>query len=475
MKPLVSFLTALVCVLVVGASMAGMSQAQSIQLSDAERVHLRAKGRITMCVDPSWMPYESIDEWGRHIGMAADFMDLISSMLDTPIELVATESWTDSLDFARDKKCDILSLLNKTEERTKYLNFTDTYLNATVVLVARDDVVYLDGFAALDDRTLGVVKGYVYESYIRDNYPNVRMVYVDNLKDALQRVSRGEIFAAVDSLFILTHQMQELGLSNLIIAGHTDFSHALRIGVRKDDQVLLAVLQRAVAAIDPVVRNEILQRWFTVRFEHGTDQSTLWKVIGAVAVFFAFFGYRFVMQKRFNRQLQTKNVELEHLSQTDRLTGIYNRLKVDVMLEQEFERARRYERGLSVVMFDLDHFKLVNDTFGHQAGDKVLIATAALVQESIRKLDIFGRWGGEEFLILCPETDVQGAQQLADNLREKIATMDIGEVGTITASFGVTQLGKADDAKRLIGNADAALYQAKQNGRNRVSVHKPAF
>lgn len=188
-----------------------------------------------------------------------------------------------------------------------------------------------------------------------------------------------------------------------------------------------------------------------------------------------FLGYRFVLQNRFNTQLQAKNVELVHLSQTDPLTGIFNRLKVDAMLEQEFERARRYERALSVVMFDLDHFKQVNDTFGHQAGDRVLIDTAALVQDSIRKLDVLGRWGGEEFLILCPETDLLGAQQLADHLREKIAAMDIGDVGSITASFGVTQLGKADDAKRMIGNADTALYQAKQDGRNRVSLHKPAF
>lgn len=461
-------------VLVSGLISGGTASAQPISLSEAERAHLQSKSRITMCVDPAWMPYESIDEQGRHIGIAADFMAMFSDQLGVPIELVPTQTWNESLQKAKDRTCDILSLLNKSEERSEYLNFTDPYLDAAVVLVARDDVVYLDGFQAVNGRTLGVVRGYVYESYIREKYPEVRLVYVDNLTDALNRVSSGEIFAAVDSLFIVTHHMQNLGLSNLKIAGQTDFTHALRVGVRKDDPLLLFAMQKAVSAVAPVDRNKILQRWFTVRFEHGTDYATLWKVLGGVALLFAFLFYRYVVQNRFNTQLQAKNAELVHLSQTDPLTGAYNRLKTDAMLDQEFERSRRYDRALSVVMFDLDHFKTINDTHGHQAGDRVLMDCSSLVRDSIRKHDVLGRWGGEEFLILCPETDVEGAVHLAENLRQKMENHQIGEVGTVTASFGVAQLGKADDIKRLIGHADEALYKSKQEGRNRVSAYHPA-
>lgn len=452
---------------------AGGAWAQHVNLSSSEKMHLVDKQRITMCVDPDWMPYERINERGGHIGIAADFMQLFSAMLDVPIELVVTETWSQSLEFAQNRKCDIVSLLNKTEERSRYLNFTDPYLEAAVVLVARDDVVYLDGFGAINGRTLGVIKGYVYESYIRTNYPDVRLVYVDNLDDALRRVSNGELFAAVDSLFIVTHHMQDLGLSNLKVAGQTDFSHALRVGVRNDDPVLLSVLQKAVKAVEPVQRNEILQRWFTVRFEHGTDYAVLWKVLAGVALLFAFVIYHSILQARFNRKLRHKNAELEHLSQTDPLTGVYNRLKTGTMLDQEFERSRRYKRDLSVVMFDLDCFKRVNDNFGHQAGDNVLVTCSALVLDCIRKHDILGRWGGEEFLILCPETDVDGAQQLAENLRRHLENNPTDGVGVVTASFGVAQLGAMDDIKRLIGHADEALYQAKLDGRNRVCAYTP--
>lgn len=459
--------------LILGIVATAPAWAQTVGLTPDERTHLKAKGLVTMCVDPAWMPYESIDERGKHIGIAADFVKLFSNMLEVPIELVPTQTWNESLIKAQKRDCDIVSLLNKTNERAQYLSFTEPYIDAAVVLVARDDVVYLDGFNALKGRTLGVVEGYVYESHIRSNYPDVRLVYVDNLDDALNRVSRGEIFAAVDSLFIVTHHMQDLGLSNLKIAGQTDFTHALRVGVRNDDPLLLRALQKAVQSVSPVERNEILQRWFTVRFEHGTDYATLWKVLGGVALLMAFLGYRYSVQSRFNVQLKAKNAELLHLSQTDTLTGVYNRLKTDSMLDQEYERSQRYDRALSVVMFDLDYFKKINDTYGHQAGDRVLINCSALVLESIRKHDILGRWGGEEFLILCPETDIDGAERLAQNLRERLERMDMGEVGTVTASFGVAQLGKADDVKRLIGHADKALYQAKQDGRNHVRSYHP--
>jgi len=450
-----------------------ISQAQSIDLSAEEKAYLSAKGRITVCVDPAWMPYESINEQGKHIGLAADFMQLFATKIGTPIELVASKTWPESLEYARARKCDTLSLLNKTPERSEYLNFTESYLNATVVMVAHEDVVYLDGFNALSGRTLGIVKGYVYESHVRANYPDVRLVYVDNFDEALRRVSKGELFAAVDSLLIATHHMQALGLSNLKIAGQTDFVHKLRVGVRNDDAQLLFIMQKALDAVSQVERNEILQRWFTVRFEHGTDYMILWQVLGGGAVLFVFMFYRSYMQNRFNQKLKTKNVELEYLSQTDPLTGVYNRLKTDALLDQEFERSRRYNRHLSVVMFDLDFFKQVNDTFGHQTGDRVLVAASALVQASIRKHDVVGRWGGEEFLILCPETDLQGAEHLAENLRQQMGALDLGEVGTITASFGIAQLGRTEDVKRLIGYADNALYEAKQKGRNQVCVYTP--
>ena len=161
---------------------------------------------------------------------------------------------------------------------------------------------------------------------------------------------------------------------------------------------------------------------------------------------------------------------IEGLSVTDTLTQLYNRLKLDKAIAYEIERSRRYHNPLSIVMFDIDDFKSVNDTYGHQVGDSVLVNIADIVHDIVREADIAGRWGGEEFMIICPDTDIDGAVRLAEKLRKAIAENRFTAVGNKTCSFGATMLRLEEDADSFINRADNALYQAKREGRNRVVV-----
>lgn len=160
--------------------------------------------------------------------------------------------------------------------------------------------------------------------------------------------------------------------------------------------------------------------------------------------------------------------EIRRVAHTDWLTGVANRLSVGTTLEAEVERSHRYGRPLSLIMFDLDHFKAVNDRYGHEAGDEVLKALARTVTTELRDADTLGRWGGEEFLIVVPETRLIGATALAEKLREAVAGMSVPGVPLVTASFGVAELASGDSAKLLARRADEAMYQAKQTGRDRV-------
>lgn len=153
---------------------------------------------------------------------------------------------------------------------------------------------------------------------------------------------------------------------------------------------------------------------------------------------------------------------------TDPLTTIYNRRFFMQMLEQEMERTRRYGKSFSVIMLDLDHFKKINDRFGHAAGDKVLKSVADMIQGRIRKTDCLARWGGEEFIILLPETSVEDAASLAEELREQLSSMTIPEVGRVTASFGVAGYRSSDTIDTILMRADSMLYEAKDAGRNCV-------
>ena len=177
------------------------------------------------------------------------------------------------------------------------------------------------------------------------------------------------------------------------------------------------------------------------------------------------------------RSLKDANEEIRILSITDPLTGTYNRGYMTERLPQEIKRARRYSRTLSIILCDIDHFKKVNDTYGHLVGDRVLKDFAQCIRHSIRQdVDWTARYGGEEFLIVLPETDVNGASVMAERLKSELSqrvTETQGKQISITASFGVTGFGpdtpdEMISPEAMISKADKYLYQAKREGRNRA-------
>lgn len=152
----------------------------------------------------------------------------------------------------------------------------------------------------------------------------------------------------------------------------------------------------------------------------------------------------------------------------DALTKLFNRRKFDEVLLLECERARRTQSPLTVIIADIDKFKSVNDIYGHQAGDQLLVAVAGILQQGVRKLDMVVRWGGEEFVILCPSTNLHGACALAEKIRIDIENHDFATVGVKTCSFGVAEFHPDERPEDVIKRADEALYRAKNGGRNRV-------
>lgn len=166
----------------------------------------------------------------------------------------------------------------------------------------------------------------------------------------------------------------------------------------------------------------------------------------------------------------TDKKRIEELSHTDQLTQIPNRLFLDTFYTKEFQRAQRYGSKFSLILADVDFFKTVNDSFGHHIGDDVLVEIAKLLKSSIRSSDIIGRWGGEEFLIICPNTTSSEASLLAEKMRVKIKAHSFTLVGQKTCSFGISELKIDDQEEDVFQRADTALYQAKQNGRNSIVI-----
>lgn len=164
------------------------------------------------------------------------------------------------------------------------------------------------------------------------------------------------------------------------------------------------------------------------------------------------------------------NEKLEHLSITDELTGLYNRRKIYEVFEKEIAISLRYERPLSIILLDIDRFKTINDTFGHNTGDIVLKELSSTITEALRSSDIIGRWGGEEFIIICPFTASNTAVNLAERLRIMIENLQIMDKHNVTFCAGVSQFRTEDAPIDIVARADEALYLAKHSGRNCVKT-----
>ncbi|NVK54205.1 MAG: GGDEF domain-containing protein [Alteromonadaceae bacterium] len=213
------------------------------------------------------------------------------------------------------------------------------------------------------------------------------------------------------------------------------------------------------------------------------SQTTLYKLIVVlwIVCIFSILLYRIVRlnielknNQRYQNELQSinellnfKNKKFEDLANTDQLTGLLNRLGIREALYEGQHKWKSQRQPFSFILIDIDHFKKLNDTFGHDAGDNVLQAVAKTLSNSIRRTDFLARWGGEEFILVCPNTTLKEAEIVAEQLRQKIAAEEHPEVGTITASFGVSSMTEPD-LKLLFKDADTALYQAKSGGRNKV-------
>lgn len=237
---------------------------------------------------------------------------------------------------------------------------------------------------------------------------------------------------------------------------------------------LLAMAAFAVVGYAGVLA--ALAWWRPIAFNQRLGEVQ-WLVLAAVLLWFSLVGGHIsALRKQLARANALLREELERsheLATRDELTGIHNRRSIAALLEQERARSERIRMPFCLCMMDIDHFKAVNDTYGHQAGDQVLRGLAGWIRECMRATDHFGRYGGEEFVVLLPQTALAGAALSAERLRAGIEQFRFPSPAPdirLTASFGVAQYQAGEDADRLIRRADSALLEAKKAGRNRVAL-----
>ena len=478
----------------------------SLFLTESEKTYLSEKKKITICIDPNWVPYDAFDGDGQHIGLNAESLDIFRKQLPIPIETITTDTWIQSIDFVKQRKCDLLSLAGKTTEREKYFSSTFPSLIFPRVLVTKSDLPFVNDLTNLSDKKIGMVKGYAQQEFIKETYPNIIIVNVDTVKSGLDKVAEDELYGFIDGLDAVGYFLQGEFVGQLKVSGKFDQKSKLSMAVRSDEPLLLKIFDKLVKNLSQEQVNNIIEKQTSIKYVEKFNYRFLWWLLFIVALISAAFLYRQSILKRLNKKLnaqmaektkallylnaslemkikeRTEKIEhskalLQSVAYKDNLTGIYNR---HYLLEKSvsiFQNANNLNQPLSILLIDIDHFKKVNDDYGHLTGDEILKYFVNNIQKTLRTDDLFARYGGEEFVLLLPKANIDESLIVAEKLRRYIEqhpyhSEKLDNTINITISIGVSQYQEGNSLEKLIDRADLALYQAKERGRNQVIIFK---
>ena len=448
-----------------------------IELTPKEKAFLIKKGVLKLCASPDWMPYEGLSKGGTHIGISSDLYKQFTKNLGIKFNVIPTKSWNESLEFMKNKRCDVLSLAQENKNRKSYMNFTTPILELNYVIATKSSELFIDDFKSVLDKKFVSIKGDSVTSHLKETYPNINLIEVDSILEALKMVSNSDVFGFIDTTLAIGDAIGKYGLHDLKITGEIDWISRQSVATINSNPMLTSIMQKAVDSISINQMNELKNKLVNIKYENGVDYTLVWRIVffsSLLIVLFLYWNRKISTSNKLlheaNRIIDMKNKELEKLASTDKLTNLNNRNKLDEILMIESNRAKRYASSFGIIMVDVDYFKYINDTYGHQVGDTALKEIAEILKFNLRITDSVGRWGGEEFMIICTETDIKGIESLAQILQEKISSHKFTIDRQITASFGASFYQDNENIDSLIKRADDALYLAKKNGRNKVEV-----
>ncbi len=284
-------------------------QCEEPLFTEEERTFLDKTKQISMCVDPDWMPLEKIED-GRHVGMSADYIALMEKKIKVPIVLVPTKNWTESIEYAKARKCDIFSLAMATPDRLMYMDFTDPYLSIPLVLATKNDQHFIADLTSVKDKKLGVVTGYAFGEILRNKYPDMHIIDVPSVSEGLKLVAQGKIYGFIDTLATISSGIQN-GFSNeLKIVGKFDERWELGVATRNDRPLLKDIFNKAIRTIDKSQHQQILNRWISVIYEKGFDLAQFWRILLFVVVTVLFLLFRSYTLGKYNKKLKKQNQEI---------------------------------------------------------------------------------------------------------------------------------------------------------------------
>ncbi len=345
-------------------------------------------------------------------------------------------------------------------------DFHDRAINEHSISEA-EDRLNIENLSKLNDR-LGMKFLY---SVVRDTSGGYRLTSSSSLKEELAHGNEVRYYTAYPD--VSTTLKQSFEESHINFSQRNESYHALYVPVFSDrwgTYRSIFVPIRTPSGQTYVVGADLDISYVTALLRNNTLETILSFVIFSLAILPIIYAYTQAIKQKNREYQQVHQLYLDQSKRsiTDSLTQLYNRFKLDDELETAFSLYQSHNRTFALIMTDLDYFKAINDRYGHQVGDTVLQSIAGLLKKTSRSADIVGRWGGEEFMIICHDVDSSGAFHLAEKLRTEIASYARKQGYRLTASFGVAEPQRNQSLPQLLQRVDEALYAAKRAGRNQT-------
>jgi ABC-type amino acid transport substrate-binding protein/CheY-like chemotaxis protein len=303
------------------------SDAERIRLSLEEETYLRDHPIISVAFDVDWPPVEFSGKNVDMNGMAADYLSRMSELIGVEFVSARPRPWKEMMKAVENGELDFFSAISPTPQRREWLGFTDSYLSFPIVIFTDKDVPYIGSLSDLKDKPVAVVDGYASHDLLLENHPDLILLPVRNVKEGLMAVSTGKAFSFVGSLAAVSHIISREGLAGLKVSGETPYSFNITMGTRKDNTVLLNILDKALASISPQERNTINSRWTSVTYEHATDYSLIWRVIAGALIIVAIVLY-------WNRRLKT---EVSERKRAEKAAEAANQAKSEFLANMSHE------------------------------------------------------------------------------------------------------------------------------------------
>lgn len=436
-----------------------MINQNSVLLSENEKNYLKNKKFKFLA---SSNPIEKIEKY---------YLNLITEKIGLNYEIIYAKNSKNKEKLIKNREIDFkisIDLNNKIRINDTNSKIIENY--DIVVATLNDYKNFIYDFSLLNNEKIAINTNSINLDKIKKLFPKINFIETNSTKEALIKLTKREVIAVFDSILNIKNSINNNTFNNIKVSGKSELKTYYYFQSNKDEKQLISILNKTIDKLDKNKLLDIKQKNITLNYITKVDNSLFYKIaipLSLIIIFIIIVNLRLKKEIKKNKIAQEK---LQKLAEIDTLTQSYNRRKITTTITDQIKISNRYKRPLSIVFLDIDNFKYVNDEYGHQAGDLVLKEFTSVIKNNIRDVDSFGRWGGEEFIILLPETPKSTLDNILNKIQEAIESFEFTNVKIVTCSFGATTLIEGEDDNSFINRADKAMYHIKKTGKNGYSI-----